>query len=74
MVRKVRVFHLCADDLDIWGDLFVVTANKEKAIKLLLKYYEERIRQLIADITDELTEEEYKEWLEEERDTVIEEH
>jgi len=25
-------------------------------------------------ITDELTEEEYKEWLEEERDTVIEEH
>ena len=74
MVRKVRVFHLCADDLDIWGDLFVATANKEKAIKLLLKYYEERIRQLVADITDELTEEEYKEWLEEERDTVIEEH
>jgi len=74
MVRKVRVFHLCADDLDIWGDLFVATTNKEKAIELLLKYYEERIRRLVADITDELTEEEYKEWLEEERDTVIEEH
>ena len=72
--RKLRVFHLCADDLDIWGDLFVVTTDRERAVKLLTEYYEERIRELVTDITDDLDDEEYESYLEEGTDVVIEEH
>ncbi|RLE83393.1 MAG: hypothetical protein DRJ96_03815 [Thermoprotei archaeon] len=72
--RELRVFHLSALDLDVSGDLFVVAKDREQAIRLVVQYYEERIREALADITDELEDEEYESFLEEGLYEVIEEH
>jgi len=69
-----RVYQLSTLDIGIRGDLFVKARDKEEAVKAILEYYRKEIEEAIEDITDDLEEEELKEWKKYKYGEVIEEH